>query len=113
MAQLNLCTKQKQTHRHREQACGRQEGSGGEREGLGVWSWWMQTMTFRVYKQGPTVKHEELYPISWDKSEKKENILKIIYRLSIWQSFCHIAEIGTTLQINCTSVKKKIHGFGV
>jgi len=36
MAQLNLCTKQKQTHRHREQACGRQEGSGGEREGLGV-----------------------------------------------------------------------------
>ena len=70
-------------------------------------------MTFRMYKQGPTVKHKELYPISWDKSEKKENILKIIYRLRIGQSFCHIAEIGTTLYINCTSVKKKMWIWGV
>ena len=29
MAQMNLCTKQKQTHRHREQTCGCQGVGGG------------------------------------------------------------------------------------
>ena len=33
---MNLFTKQKQTHRHREQTCGCQGGRGWEREGLGV-----------------------------------------------------------------------------
>ena len=28
MTQMNLCTKQKQTHRHREQTCGWQGGGG-------------------------------------------------------------------------------------
>ena len=28
MTQMNLSTKQKQTHRHREQICGGQEGGG-------------------------------------------------------------------------------------
>ena len=32
MTQMDLPVKQKQTHRHREQTCGCQEG-GGEREG--------------------------------------------------------------------------------
>ena len=37
MTQMNLSTKQKQTHRHREQTCFCQgEGEWG-REGLGVW----------------------------------------------------------------------------
>ena len=35
MAQMNLLTKQKQTHRHREQTCGYQ---GGRKVGKG-WSW--------------------------------------------------------------------------
>ena len=30
-------TKQKQTHRHREQTCGCQEGVGREWDGMGVW----------------------------------------------------------------------------
>ena len=30
MTQMNLSTKQKQTHRHREQACGCQESGAGE-----------------------------------------------------------------------------------
>ena len=33
---MNLSTKQKQNHRHREQTCGCQRGGGWEREGLGV-----------------------------------------------------------------------------
>ena len=37
MAQMNLSTKQKQTHRHREQTCGCQGGGCWGREGLGVW----------------------------------------------------------------------------
>ena len=36
-----------------------------------------------MYKQGPNAKHQELYSISCDKSEKKEYILKRIYRLSV------------------------------
>ena len=36
VAQMNLSTKQKQTHRHREQTCGCQ-GMGKELDGLGVW----------------------------------------------------------------------------
>ena len=36
-----------------------------------------------MYKQGPNAKHRELYPISCDKSEKKEYILKRIYRLIV------------------------------
>ena len=35
MTQINLSMKQKQTHRHREQTCGCQEGVAGE--GLGGW----------------------------------------------------------------------------
>ena len=31
MTQMNLSTKQKQTHRHREQTCGCQEGGGCRR----------------------------------------------------------------------------------
>ena len=34
---MNLLTKQKQTHRHREQTWGCQEGEGKEWDGLGVW----------------------------------------------------------------------------
>ena len=33
---MNLSTKQKQSHRYREQTCGCQVGGGGERKGLGV-----------------------------------------------------------------------------
>ena len=47
---MSPSTKQKQTHRHREQTCGRQGGGEWERDGLGVWGGWMQTITFRMDK---------------------------------------------------------------
>ena len=50
MAQMNLFTKQKQTHR--EQTCDCQGGRGGEQDGLGVRGWQMQTVTFSMDKQG-------------------------------------------------------------
>ena len=34
---MNLFTKKKQPHRHREQTCGCQGGAGWGRDGLGVW----------------------------------------------------------------------------
>ena len=37
MTQMNLPTKQKQTHRHREQICGCQGEEGREWDGWGVW----------------------------------------------------------------------------
>ena len=65
---MNLGTKQKWTYRHRDQTCGCQGEMGRERDGLGVWGWQMQTITFRMNKQQtPTVQCEELYPVSWDK----------------------------------------------
>ena len=36
---MNLPTEQKQTHRHRDQICGCQEGMGRERDALGIWNW--------------------------------------------------------------------------
>ena len=36
MTQMNLSTKQKQTHRHREQTCGCQEGWGGKDWEFGI-----------------------------------------------------------------------------
>ena len=37
MTQRKISTKQKQTHRHREQTCGCQRGEERERNGWGVW----------------------------------------------------------------------------
>ena len=72
MTQMNLTTKQKQTHRHREQSVvAKGEGRWG-REGLGVWDEQMQPLVYRMdTQQGPTVEHRELYSISCDKPSWK------------------------------------------
>ena len=50
--------KQKQTHRHRKQTCGCQEGE------LGAWDQQMQNIIYRMNKQqGLTIQHRELYLI--------------------------------------------------
>ena len=55
MTQMNGTTKQKQTHRHREQTCGCQGGGGWGRDGLGVWDKQMQGIIYRMdEQQGPT-----------------------------------------------------------
>ena len=65
---MNLPTKYKQTHRHREQTSGCQGGGGWRREGLGAWDQQMQTITYRMNEQkGPTVEYRELYSLSCDK----------------------------------------------
>ena len=66
MIQMNLCTKQKQIHRHREQTCGCQGGGGWRRDGVGVWGSQMQTIICRMDKQGPTAEHRELYSVSYN-----------------------------------------------
>ena len=53
---MNISTKQKQTHRHREQTCDCQGGEGVRREGLGIWDYQMKTIIYRMDKQqGPTI----------------------------------------------------------
>ena len=48
---MNLSTKQKQTHRQREETCGSQGGAGRERGGLGVWGWGTPNVTYRREKR--------------------------------------------------------------
>ena len=57
MLQVNLFTKQKQTHRCRKQYYGYQTGRSGEgRDKLGVWDEQIHTTIYKTDKQqGPTV----------------------------------------------------------
>ena len=56
MSQMNLSTKQKLTHRHKNQVYGCRGWVRRERSGLGDWGWQMQTITFRMdEQQDPTV----------------------------------------------------------
>ena len=65
---MNLSTKQKETHRLREQTCGCQRGGEEGEDGLGVWGQQMQNIICRMDKQQcPTVQHRELYSVSYDK----------------------------------------------
>ena len=56
MRQMNLFTKQKQTHRLREGTSGDQQGSVAGRDTLGVSDGHVHTATFKMgNQQGPTV----------------------------------------------------------
>ena len=74
---MNLSLQQKQTPRHREQTCGcrgadsRASGRDGE---TGVWDEQMQTIIYRSGKQGPAVKHRELYSIPCDEIIMENNL---------------------------------------
>ena len=51
MIQMNLFTKQKQTHRLREQTYGYQGGRVGVRDRLGIWDWHVHTAIFKIDNQ--------------------------------------------------------------
>ena len=56
MIQMNLFTKQKQTHRLREQTYGHQRVRVEGRDRLGVLDWHVHTAIFKMdNQQGPTV----------------------------------------------------------
>ena len=46
---------------------GFQEGGGWGKDGGGIWDQQMQTILYRMDKQGPTVQHRDLYPTFCDK----------------------------------------------
>ena len=72
MTQINMPTKQKQSHRYKEQTYGCQEEEGWEREGLGVWDQQRQTIIYSMEKQqGPSVQHREIYSIFHDEPQWK------------------------------------------
>ena len=93
---MNLSTKQKQTHRHREQTYGCQGGWGKERHRLGVWGWYMQTVTFRMGKQQVLLYgtgNYSQYPII-NHNGKEQEKKKVC--MCITESLCCTEEIGTT-----------------
>ena len=51
MTQMNLSTKQKQTHRLREWTYGYQGWRVGESDRLGVWDWHVHTAIFKIDNQ--------------------------------------------------------------
>ena len=64
--QMNLFTKQKQTHRYRKQTYGYQRGKGGGEGGINQeFGVHIHTTIYKIGKQqGPTVQHRELASIS-------------------------------------------------
>lgn len=50
MTQMHLSTKQKETHRHKEQTCGFQGGKGEGRDGLGACDQQRQTIIYGMDK---------------------------------------------------------------
>ena len=55
-SKTNEQTKQKQSHRYREQTDGCQSGRVGGRDNWGVWDWHVHTAIFKIdNQQGPTV----------------------------------------------------------
>ena len=61
---MNLFTKQKQTHRHREQTDSYQKGKRRDNI-LGIWIN-RYTLLYIKKQQGPSVQHRELYLISYN-----------------------------------------------
>ena len=55
-------------------------------------------------KQGPTVENMELYSTSRDKPQWKRMLKKNVYVYKTESLLC-TAEVGTTLEINHTSIK--------
>ena len=52
---MNIFTKQKQTHQHKQQMYGHQRG-GGKRDKLGVWGRNIHTTIYKIgNQQGPTL----------------------------------------------------------
>ena len=89
MTQMNLSTKQKQTH---GLVVAKGEGVGEEME----WEFGVSKRKYGMDKQqGPTVEHRELYSVSynkWKRIFKKECI-----HICITESLCCTAKINTTL----------------
>ena len=100
MIQMNLSTKQKQTHRHREETCGCQGvgkgwiGSGISRCKLVYIEWVNKVLPYSTgnYIHYPLIKHNG------------KNMKKNVY-ICITESLWSTAVINTTLQFNYTSIK--------
>ena len=94
MTQMNLCTKQKQTHRHRQQTCGCQGASGdggGIDQKFGIsrckllYVGWINNKVL-LYSTGNYIQ----YPVTNHNGEEYE-------KECITKSLCYTAEISTAL----------------
>ena len=94
MTQMNLSTKQKQTHRHREQTCGCQGGGGVGDWELGISRYklvyieWINNKVL-LYSTGNYIQ----YPVINHNGKEHE---KNVY-ICITESLCCTAVINTTL----------------
>ena len=101
---MNLSTKQKQTHRPREQICGCQ-GGGWRREGVGVWDQQMQTI-YMGWKSNEVLRYSTgnciQYPgINHNGKEYEKKYMYIIYTYITKPLQCAAENINTTLAQQC------------
>ena len=68
MTQMNIYTKQKQTHRHKEQTYCCQGGQGVREARIESFGLADANKYIEDKQQGPTEKHRELYAIFYSKS---------------------------------------------
>ena len=105
MIQMNLFTKQKQTHRLKEWTYGYQGGSVGGRDKLGVCDWHIHTSIFKIdNQQRPTVQHRERCSIFCNNLNQKRIWKRIDTCIHITESLCCTHETNTTLLINYTPI---------
>ena len=104
---MNLFTKQKQTHRLREQTYGYQEGRAASRDRLGALDWHVHTAIFRIDKQqGPTMQHRDHCSVLCDDLNGKQIWQRIDAFICISGSLCCTSETNTPLLVNY-NIKKR------
>ena len=78
----------------------------GGRDGLRVRDWLMYITVYGMDgQQGPAVYHRDLHSTFCDNLHGKRIWERMDVYICITESLCSTAEINTTLQINCTSIK--------
>ena len=105
MTQMNLFTKQKQTHRLRKKPYGYRRGKVREKDKLGVWDWPIYTNICQTDNQkGPAEEHKELCWKHCHNLYGKRTWKRTDIRLCITESRFCTPKTNTTLEINSTSL---------
>ena len=101
----NELTKQKETHRLREQTYGCQRGIMGGRESQGVWDRHVYTAIFKMdYQQGPPVQFTELYSMLCGSLDGKGVWGRMYTCKCMAESLCCPPETIATLLISYTPI---------
>ena len=96
--QIDLFTKERQTHRLWKQTSGYQTGKLGGRVKLGVWDWHVPATIFKIdNQQGSAVQKKESSSIFGNNLTGKRIWERINICICIMESLCCIPETNTML----------------